>query len=224
MSVDVRPRPVRFAPEADEALPYRAVSRLAVLSLALGLFSAVALLDWPLAIVPAVGIVSGLVAWRHVRWHDDTLTGAVLARWGIALSAVFWTAGWGRLSYEYATEIPPGYQRLTFAELQPDPARPDEAIPPAARAADGKRVFLKGYVLPGRQTEGIQEFVLVWTSGDCCFGSDPLPTHMVAVTLDEPLRLSYTTRLRKVAGTFHVEPGSADGKSVVYKLQADYLQ
>jgi hypothetical protein len=90
---------------------------------------------------------------------------------------------------------------------------------------DGQRVFMKGFVLPGRQSNGIKDFILVWNSGDCCFGATPTTTHMVAVTLNDPLRLNYTTGVRKVAGTFHVEPGAAaEGQDVVYRLDADYLQ
>ncbi|HWA99223.1 MAG TPA: DUF3299 domain-containing protein [Pirellulales bacterium] len=223
MTVDVQQRPVGLAAE-PQLQPYRAVSTLAVVSLLLGVLSAVALLDWPLAMVPLVGMVAGFIAWRRVREQSDTLTGAGLARAGVLLSAGFWIAGWTRLSYEYATEVPAGYERLTFAALQPDPAKPEEIVPPSATQLDGRRVFMKGYVLPGRQTEGIREFVLVWNSGDCCFGSNPALTHMVAVTLDDPLRLSYTTGVRKVAGTFHVESADAEGQAVVYKLQADYLR
>src|SRR5665213_3097095 len=109
MSVDLQRRPVRLAPE-PELHAYRAVSTLAVFSLLLGLLSSLALLDWPLAMVPLVGIAAGIVAWRRVREHDDTLTGIGLARAGVALSAAFWIAGWTRLSVEYATEVPTGYE------------------------------------------------------------------------------------------------------------------
>ena len=55
--------------------------------------------------------------------------------------------------------------------------------------------------------------------------TNPPLTHMVAVTLQDPLRMTYSTKQRKVAGTFHVDPGAAaEGHTVVYKLDAEYLQ
>jgi hypothetical protein len=204
---------------------YRAVSSLAVVSLLLGLISVVAIFDWSMAVVPLAGVLASLRAWRSIVRRSDELTGKALAQTGLALSVIFWGGGWAWLSFEYATEVPAGYERLTFAELQPDPASPEQLIPPEASAFDGKKVFMKGFVLPGRQTSGITEFLLVWNSGDCCFGGNPPLTHMVAVTLLEPLRMTYSTKQRKVAGTFHVDPGAAaEGHSVVYKLDAEYLQ
>ena len=123
------------------------------------------------------------------------------------------------------TEVPPGYQRLNYAELQPDPETQGEVFPPAIEQRDGDRVFIKGYVFPAKQTSGIKQFVLCRDNGDCCFGGQPKLTDRVLVTLKGPLSLNFSTRLQRVAGTFRVEPGQGtDGISgVIYHLDADYL-
>jgi hypothetical protein len=225
------PHSAHTAAWSEATVPgYRAVNSLAVVSLLLGVLSVAAWLDWSMAVLPLAGILAGVRSWRTINLRSDELTGKTLAKTGIVLSALFWATGWSWLSYDYATEVPEGYQRVTFDVLQPPasavsntPSAPN--VPRAAVALDGKRVFMKGYVLPARQSTDIKDFILVWNSGDCCFGTTPTVTHMIAVTLQGPLRMDYSTKARKVAGTFHVDPGaSADGQGVVYRLDADYLQ
>jgi hypothetical protein len=229
MSVETQRPKKHFTPEAVST--YRAVSKLAVVSLLLGLISPLAALDWAMAIVPWSAIVTGVTAWQTIRSRQDSLTGLVLAKAGVLLALVFWSGGWSWLAIEYATEVPAGYRRLTFDELQPLETTPAESsqteltLPAAVRELDGQRVFIKGYVLPGRQTHGIKQFLLVWSNGDCCFGGNPPLTHTIEVTLDDRLALNYSPRLTKVAGMFRVNPGAtADGLAVLYRLEADYLQ
>jgi hypothetical protein len=213
---------------ADTYEPYRALSTAAVASLIVGVLSTTAILGWSLIAVPFVGVILGTYAWLHVRRRTDELTGAGLARAGLALSTLFLVVGPGWLTYEYVTEVPEGYRRTSYAELQPDPSQLGQRVPPAALALDGKKIFIKGYVYPGRQTEGIREFLLVRDRGECCFGGDPKITDRIQVTLDDPLRLTYRPRLHKLGGTFHVEAGAStiDGApgGIFYHLKADHLE
>lgn len=233
MSIDVSaPAAELSSPDAavvrpDAALPeYRSLSAAAMATFILGILSSLALLDWTMGLVPAITLVLGVYAVRKVRRCESELTGLGLARAGLALAIAFWAVGATRLAYLYATEVPEGYQRLSYELLQPDPAVPGQLIPPSAAAWHGKRAFVKGYVYPGRQTEGIGDFILCRDQGDCCFGGNPKLTDRIQVHLADPLRLTYTPRLVKVAGTFHLRPmAAADGLGqVVYYLDADYLE
>ncbi len=207
---------------------YRALSTAAVASVIVGLLSPLAILDWTLVVVPIVGVLVSLVALIKVRRNRAELSGETLARVGLALSLVFGIIGPGWLGYVYATEVPPGYERVPFALLQPDETQPGQVVPPAALELEGKKVFIKGYVYPGNRTDGIQEFLLVRDQGDCCFGGNPKITERILVKLDEPLRLTYKPRLHRLGGVFHVEArdtaidNAAGG--LLYHLQADYLQ
>lgn len=80
---------------ADPYAQYRAISSAAVVSLGLGLLSALALLDWVWAAVPVLGIVAGIYAVRQVRRRTDELTGLGIAKLGTALSMLFLIAGLG---------------------------------------------------------------------------------------------------------------------------------
>ncbi|HEY4311580.1 MAG TPA: DUF4190 domain-containing protein [Pirellulales bacterium] len=211
----------------DDYSQYRALSVLAVASCILGLLSATSFLAWALAaIIPALGVITGIVALVRIRKNPTELTGQAVAVAGIVLSILFLGAGASYLTYDYVTEVPPGYERLNYAELQPDPETQGEIFPPAISERSGERVFIKGYIYPGKQTTGIKQFVLCRDNGDCCFGGQPKLTDRIMVNLKGPLSLNYSTKLRRLAGTFRVEPGRAtDGLGgVIYHLDADYLK
>jgi hypothetical protein len=224
MSVELMREPTRAVAEEQEI--YRAVSPLAVASFILGILSVVALLAWELAIIPAIGFTVGAIACRRIARRPDDLTGRPLALVGMGLAALFWAGGWSRLAIIELTEVPEGYQRVSYDELQPDPAAPTQVYPASATALDGKRIFIKGYMFPGRQTTGITEFVLVRDNGDCCFGGNPKLTDMIQVTLAGAPPAEYSPRVRRVAGTFRLNQGKAlDGlRQPIYHLEADYLQ
>ena len=130
----------------------------------------------------------------------------------------------GGLAYQsvvYTTELPPGYSRLSYAELQPADGDPPDAVPAAAQALDGRDVLLKGYMYPGKQQLGIVQFLLVRDQGDCCFGGNPKITDRVLVHLADPAGVEFSPRLRKIAGRFHVRPVGTDALAggVLYHLE-----
>ncbi|HEX4149340.1 MAG TPA: hypothetical protein VHY20_10145, partial [Pirellulales bacterium] len=168
MSVDTQ-RPLgQFA--GNSPIVYRALSSTAVASLAISALSFVALLDWSLGVVPMLSIALGLLSLRRIQRSPLELTGERLALAGVVISSMFLAAGWTRLAWLDATEVPPGYRRVSFDEFQPDTADTSQGIPPAAQALEGQRVFLKGYAFPGRERQGIKKFVLVRDNQQCCFG------------------------------------------------------
>lgn len=208
------------------AMHYRALSSAAVASLVLGVLSSAALLDWPMVCVPAIGMILGVYAVKTVRQRRDELSGAGVALAGLLLSIGFLVAGVGRLSYVYATEVPTGHVRMSYADLQPDPNGPSNRIPETARALNGKKVFIKGYPLPGSQQTGITQFVLCRDQGDCCFGGKPKITDRINVQLMGDLSMNYRLRLWKVGGTLHViDQDEVDGTvDAYYYIEADHLQ
>lgn len=224
MSVSTLERPL--APSAYDAaeVDYRAVSSLAVASVVIGLVSFVALFDWSLAVVPAIGLVTGGVALVQIRSRPRELTGRGLARAGALLSLGFLVGGPGWLTYSYLTEVPEGYRRVSYDLLQPAEGEAEDAIPQSARDLDGQRVFLKGYVFPSqRQTSGIRKFILCRDNGECCFGGDPKLTDMILVTMQGGATIDYSARMFRVAGTFRVAQGeSVEGlRGALYQLEAD---
>jgi len=207
------------SPEGEER--YRAIGGSLVAAAVLGLLSPLAFLDWWLAIVPVLGIVLGIVAWREIAARPTELGGKPLAGAAIMVSAGALVGGLAYQSVVYARELPPGFVRATYALLQPLPGDPPTAIPDSARELDGRDVLLKGYMYPGSRQEGIVQFLLVRDQGDCCFGGNPKITDRVLVQLRDKKGIEFSPRLRKIAGRFAVRPtGTAalDG-GVLYHLE-----
>src|SRR5262245_21033631 len=158
------------ASHEESLAPYRAVCRSAVLALVLALISlplvAMAVVSCLFRFGDAVqvGLVGGAVAlpavllgwsgWRTVRRYPDEYTGGGLARFGFITGLTLLLAGLSAATFTYATEVPDGYERIGFWDLQPDPEHPDLPFSPRAIELSGKRIFIKGYMHPAVATRG----------------------------------------------------------------------
>jgi len=207
--------------------PYRAISKAAVVSFVLGLLSILGLYSVPLLALALVAAILGITGYLSVVRYPNELTGKSLAIVGALLGVCLFVGGITRHSYVYATEVPEGHIRISFAELQPDKNDPRMPVPPRALELDGKPIFVKGYLYPDGQQSNIKRFVLVPDLGTCCFGGQPKLTDMIEVTLEEPLQTAYNTKKRKLAGELKVDmtlkPVSGVN-GVYYQLKADYLR
>jgi xanthosine utilization system XapX-like protein len=214
-------------PAAEEYEPYRAISKGAVVSVILGLMSISAFSLPALSILALIGFFIGFNAFRTIRRYPTELSGKVVAVLGTALCALMFGSTVTFHSVTYATEVPPGYERVSFADLQPLPQHPELPVSPAALDLNRKKVFIKGYIYPDGQQANIKKFVLVPDMGTCCFGGQPKLTHMMEVTLTDPQRVKYSMRKRKLAGELIVDTSlkPIDGLGGVYfQLKADHVQ
>lgn len=209
-----------------ELQPYRALSRAAVVSVVLGVVSLLALVFPSLLILPLVGLILGLVGLSTVRRYPTEFTGSRLALLGTALGAALFVGGTARHVYVYATEVPEGYVRTGFWELQPDPDYPEYGpVSKTALDLSGKKVFIKGYMHPGVASMGkVDHFILVPDMGTCCFGGDPKSSDMIEVKVpDAANRLAYSRRQIKLAGEFAVGPPAGQSlqmkNPVLYHLE-----
>jgi hypothetical protein len=219
---------IENAPEYDEDIhPYRALSRSAVFCLVLGLLSMTALMAPVLLVLPALGILLGTVALANLRRYPTELSGRPAALIGLALSVVLLIGGSVLHAVAYATEVPEGFQRISFADLQPVREVPQLPVSPKALELNGQKVFLKGYLYPDGQQSNIKRFILIPDLGTCCFGGQPKLTDMVEVTLRDPLRTVFELRKRRLAGTLIVDtrlkPVSGVN-GVYYRMDAEYVR
>ena len=203
---------------------YRAVAGTAIAAAVAAALSPLAFFDWSLVVVPILGIVLGVLAYRTITQRSDEFTGRPLAIGAVVVSAVSLVAGLVTLSRAYAAELPEGYERLNYGMLQPLDGDPPGTVPDTARGVDGRNVLLKGYMYPGKQQTGITQFLLVRDQGDCCFGGNPKITDRVLVTLKDPGHprgIDFSARLTKIAGRFAIRPMGAPGLDggVLYHLE-----
>ena len=219
---------IENTPEYDEDIhPYRALSRSAVFCLVLGLLSFTALMAPVMLVLPALSILLGVVALTNLRRYPAELSGRPAALIGLILSIALLIGGSVLHVVAYATEVPEGFQRISFADLQPVREAPQLPVSPKALELNGQKVFLKGYLYPDGQQSNIKRFILIPDLGTCCFGGQPKLTDMVEVTLRDPLRTVFELRKRRLAGTLTVDtrlkPVSGLN-GVYYRLDAEYVR
>jgi len=216
---------------------YRAIPPTAIAAAVLAFLSPLAFIDWPLAVVPILGIVLGWLAYRTISQQPENFTGRSLVIGAVVVSAASLVGGLGSLSRTYIRELPEGYERIDYGMLQPLAGDPPDMVPDTARDMNGRNVLLKGYMYPGKQQSGITQFLLVRDQGDCCFGGNPKITDRVLVQLKDPEHskghpkghtkgIDFSQRLTKIAGRFVIRPMGAPGMEggVLYHLEDAFVR
>lgn len=216
------------ADDAGEWQPYRAISRSAVVSLALGVLSLLGLVFPSLLFLPLGAIAFGLIARSAIAKYPAELTGRTIATLGAVLGVVLFVGGVALHTTIYLTEVPEGFERVTFYELQPDKLNKRELIPKKAIELNNKPIFVKGYVHPGVQGSPtkVSHFVLVPDMGTCCFGGQPKMTDMIEIHGKEGVGVKWSPQTIKLWGTFKLSPPRSVGglTDVVYALEADGIK
>jgi hypothetical protein len=89
-------------------------------------------------------------------------------------------------------------------------------------ALAGKRIRIRGYILPTPQQHGIKQFVLVRDNQECCFGPGAALYDCILVEMKPGKTASFTIRPIAVEGTFDVREFVVDGKDLaIYHLDAE---
>jgi hypothetical protein len=210
--------------EDQELIFRRTLASSATLSVVLALVSFTTFLDTMYLFLPIVTVLVAIAAISKIRKYPDEIYGIGIAKGAIAIGVFCFVASLGWHSYVYATEVPEGYTRLEFRELQEDERHPDAHLKTWQRM-DGKKVFIQGYMFPADQKDGITSFILCRDKGDCCFGGKPKITERISVTLnkDDP-GIPLSTSLQKLTGTFrfeHTYSGDAIGKGEIVLFHLD---
>ena len=195
-----------YEPEPLEApeLQYRPVPVSAVVGCVLGVLSAIALLGITGIVVAVLGVlVSGFSLLRVLRARGD-LGGSRIATIGLGLSMLFLGSGVAYQTYLYKTEVPPGFERVSFAN---DISRKgfvnyqgQTAVHPDVAALVGRKLFLKGFMYPTGQESELASFLLVKDSGTCCFGGQPKLVDMIGVAMEPGKTVDYYRGKVSVAG------------------------
>lgn len=91
---------------------------------------------------------------------------------------------------------------------------------------DGKSIILRGFMLDASvfKNTGIEEFVLIRDTQECCFGPGAKVCHNIWVNMDKGKSAKFHRRPMEVRGKFTIRPyiHPADGKCYsVYHLQAE---
>jgi hypothetical protein len=216
------------SPSVDEGFSYRPVPPTAPVAMVIGLVSLLALLTEFILPLTLVGAFVGLLAVRRIRRFPDEYSGLWIAQTGLVLCVVLVPASIAIHTHSYMTEVPEGYRRLHFNE---DISKKEFVFnqgrnyfhPDVAELGDQK-IFIKGYMLPIKQTEGLREFILCRDSGDCCFGGQPAVTDMIKIRAPEDGQgFQYHAGMVFVAGTFKLLEPNPVGANAAYKIEATHF-
>ena len=217
---------------AETDFGYRPIPMSAIVGGILALVSISALLLWlaiPLAVVAAVIC---LIATVQILRSRGEFAGLWLAGGGLALSLLMAVGGILLTVHRYQTEIPEGYQRVSFARdiaargvgYQEQEGRMLLMIPNEVKELDGQRVYLKGFMYPQGRAYDITNFVLCKDNAQCCFGGQPALQDMIGVRMNGKHTAVYSTSLMGVAGTLKLNADYHGGElEPIYLLEADYV-
>jgi hypothetical protein len=192
---------------AEDAVefPYRAMSSAAISSLVFAILGLLAgVFFWPGLGLCLIGALVGLSAYRQIRRYPEEYDGLKIAVAGIVLNLTILLAGAAMHSYIYLTEVPEGYTRVHFYELQQDASLPVDQPTQRAVEIDGEPIFLKGYIHPSSGSGLLKRFILVPDLGTCCFGGQPKSSDMIEVTLGGGQTTRAGLTKKKLAGTFNL--------------------
>jgi len=223
MNQDPQSHSNAYDPGAE--VEYRTISRAAIFSIVFGILSLFGFLFAGLVFFSVLGIAASFYGMLGIRRYPRELTGANVAVFGMIFCGTTLIAAGGMHTYIYLTEVPPDHTRLTFGEIKAPKYR--NSPTPRALEMNGKKVFIKGYTFPGKQKKNLSQFLLVGDFGQCCFGGDPEPSHLVKVSIKNGRKIDYSTRLRKLSGTFRVLKQLSrndEGKGYLYEITADDIK
>lgn len=98
---------------------------------------------------------------------------------------------------------------LTFDDIALDMEEGDEyssdLLTEEVKSFRGKRISLRGYILPTNEQSGITSFVFVRDNEECCFGPGAAIYDCVLVKLKKDHSVEYTVRPVTVEGEFIVK-------------------
>lgn len=211
---------------ADEEFSYRPVPTQVSIAAGLVLLGMGSFLTEWLLILPLLGVVFAWLASRTIANSDGAYSGLKAARSVMVAAVVIIVSASSMHAYAYATEVPEGYQRVSFAsDISQHGMKVVDGqveLPAQVQELQDKPIFVKGYMYPTKQMAGITSFLLCKDSGDCCFGGTPKPTDMILVTMPKEKAVNFAAGLTAVAGKFTLANGAqADGQSPVYKIDGE---
>ncbi len=208
---------------------YRPMPVIVPISVALGVLSSSSLLGVVGIVIAIIGSLTSLMALWTVKRSEGAYSGTWAAVVAFLLSGGFAVYGISYQFYAYQTEVPPGYRRVSFSqEISARGFQVQEGklgLHPEVEPLVDQKIFLKGYMYPQRQTQGLMEFLLLKDTGECCFGGQPNPTDMILVQMKNENGVNYSPGRVAVAGTFKLtRETTPEGLQPVYALEADHWE
>lgn len=203
---------------------YRAVSVLAVVGLLFSLFTPLMLLSGWFILCPLIGLLCGLVGLYQVLSSPFDYTGRYFAVTGVILSIILALAAGGWSIWRYYFSIPDGYTPVHFLELRPDEDTKQFSPRIVKLAEEKQKIYIRGFMYPGRQMAGIKNFTLVRTVEHCKFCSpEQNPFDMIYIHMIGEQEVRHRRTAVHIGGVLHLNKRYRVGE-IPYMIQADYFR
>ncbi len=215
--------------ETDSAdFSYTPLSPWAMAAIGLGVVGLTAFLGLFGIVVAAAGMVVSAAAIFQIRGQQGMVRGMLAAVLGLFLSLGSVSGGIATQVYNYNTEVPEGYQRVSFpneisAHQFTTYAGGVRRLKPEVRKLVGKKIFVKGFMWLSQEDENLDSFVFLKDNGECCFGGSPQPYDMMQVEMQDGKRVDGHNGMISVAGVLRANV-DAGPEEAVYTLEADMVE
>jgi hypothetical protein len=94
----------------------------------------------------------------------------------------------------------------------------DSMITDEIKAFVGKKIIIRGYILP-TSTSKLKQFIFVRDNKECCFGPGAMLYDCMVVKMKKGLTTKFTTRPIAVEGEFKIKKlGPAESPLAIYEL------
>lgn len=108
-------------------------------------------------------------------------------------------------------------------DIEPDAPFYREMLTPEIEALDGKRVRIRGYILPTPQKKGLKSFVLVRDNMECCFGPGAALYDCILIEMQPGNTAEFVPHPVAVTGEFKIkELKMHDGSHLaIYRMKGE---
>ena len=111
-------------------------------------------------------------------------------------------------------------------DIQPGDPFTRDMLPPEVEKLDGKRIRIRGWILPTAQTRGLKQFVLVRDNMECCFGPGAALYDCILVEMQPGKTAEFEVYSVAVTGEFAIrELKLPDGTHLaIYRMVAEGVE
>lgn len=207
---------------------YRTVSKAAVCCIVFAILGLISFVSPVFVILPLIGVICGISAMMTFHKFPNEMIGRLANVVGLGVALVGLVGSVGYHAYVYRTEVPEGYQRISFSQLKPS-KRDQLDFSSKALEFNKTKVFVKGYTRPGEKKHNLKSFILVGDFAACCFGGNPKITDVIAVSIVSDDTVDYSYRLRRIGGEFRLHENRSaihnkDIPAIYYEIVADHVK
>ena len=124
---------------------------------------------------------------------------------------------------------PQGVRDCSFDDIKFDMEKDEpfdrSMLTPQIEALKGRKIRIRGYILPSFQQTGLEQFVLVRDNMECCFGPGAALFDCVVVEMQPGKSTDFAIHPVAVEGIFSIRELVLDGKTMaIYHLLGQSVQ